>query len=168
MDDRTTTHDVPRRVMLRGTALGAVALPVLAACGDDEPSVSSDPPASSTPTSTPTQGGGKGNAASGDVLAETSEIEVGDALFIDSADVPGEEVPNGVVVTQPVAGEFHAFGRDCTHMHCAVAEIQNGRILCPCHGSEYDMATGANVSGPAPAPLTEVPIRVKGGKILRA
>jgi Rieske Fe-S protein len=101
------------------------------------------------------------------VLAQTEDVPVGGALFIDSADVPGEEVANGVVVTQPTAGDFHAFSRDCSHNHCAVADIQAGKIHCPCHDSLYDMSTGANVGGPAPAPLVAVGIRVQGDKIIR-
>ncbi|HSV38805.1 MAG TPA: Rieske (2Fe-2S) protein [Nocardioidaceae bacterium] len=167
MDDVTKTPDVSRRIMIRSTALGAVAVPVLAACGDDAPTA--EPGGSTTtPTTTSTPGGGGGGGGSAEVLAATSDVEVGGALFLDSEDVPGEEVPNGVVITQPAAGEFHAFSRDCSHMHCAVADIQDGKIHCPCHGSEYDMATGAVVGGPAPAPLNEVPFEIKKGNIIRA
>jgi len=160
-------NDLKRRTVLRGTALGAVAAPVLAACGEDSPASSGTPGGGGftppTPTETPTDG-----KPAAEVLATTGDIAVGKAIFIDSANVPGDAVPNGIVVTQPTAGEFHAFSRDCTHNHCAVADIRDGKLHCPCHDSLYDMATGANVSGPAPAPLTEVPIKVKGKNIVRA
>lgn len=156
----------------RRLVLGAVAAaPLVAACGAEE-----EPPSrgalGETPTPTPTESPSgtrtKRPKPSVTVLAQTGDVPVGGALFIDSGDVAGDEVTNGVVVTQPTAGDFHAFSRDCTHNHCAVADIVDGRIHCPCHDSLYDMATGANVSGPAPAPLAEVAIRVKGDQIIRS
>src|SRR5689334_12723433 len=101
-----TTPDVSRRAMMRSTALGAAALPVLAACGDETPEANPfSPGGTDTPSRTPTKAGAGGQ----EVLALTSDIEVGGALFLNADAVPGEEVPNGVVITQPTAGEFHAF-----------------------------------------------------------
>lgn len=136
-------NDVSRRTVLRSTALGAVAVPVLAACGggggEDD-------------------GGGEGGGFQpGDVITTTDAVAVGSAAFVDD-----------VVVTQPTAGEFHAFDRTCTHQQCDVTEIQDGKIHCPCHNSLYDMATGANVGGPAPSPLTKVEITVDGTDIKKA
>jgi Rieske Fe-S protein len=101
-------------------------------------------------------------------LASVADVAVGGAVFIDAKDVPGPAVPNGVVITQPKQGEFHAFSRDCTHMHCAVSDLRDGKIHCFCHQSLYSMTTGANVGGPAPRPLAKVPITVRAGKIFRA
>jgi Rieske Fe-S protein len=69
------------------------------------------------------------------------------------------------VVTQPKAGEFKAFSAICTHKGCTVAKVANGTIDCPCHGSKYDMATGAVTAGPAPAPLPPKTATVTGGSI---
>ena len=156
-----------RRIVLGAAA----ALPLAAACGAEEDTPSRGA-LGETPTPTPTESPSgsptKGPKPTVTVLAQTDDVPVGGALFIDSADVPGDEVTNGVVVTQPTAGEFHAFSRDCTHNHCAVADLQDGKIHCPCHDSLYDPATGENVGGPAPAPLTTVAIRVKGDTIIRS
>lgn len=149
-----TPSDLTRRTILRGTALGAVAVPVLAACGDDStdtPTGSSTPTDSGTPAGTPTDGG------SADALASVSDIEVGGAVFLD-----------GIVITQPSAGEFHAFDRTCTHQQCPVTDLQDGKIHCNCHGSLYDPATGDNVGGPAPKPLSKVDIKVEGDSIVKA
>jgi Rieske Fe-S protein len=86
----------------------------------------------------------------------TSAIPVGGGTIFSGA---------RVVITQPSAGEFHAFSAVCTHMGCIVAQVSNGTIDCPCHGSQYNIATGAVVAGPAPMPLPAENIRVSGGSI---
>jgi Rieske Fe-S protein len=37
---------------------------------------------------------------------------------------------------------------------------------CPCHGSVYNAATGAVITGPAPAPLAAVPVKVEAGTVV--
>jgi Rieske Fe-S protein len=69
------------------------------------------------------------------------------------------------VVTQPTAGEFKVFSAVCTHMGCTVSQIADGRIDCPCHGSEYSIKNGAVLAGPAPKPLPAMPFKVSGGSI---
>src|SRR5665647_1704305 len=63
------------------------------------------------------------------------------------------------------AGEFKAFSAICTHKGCTVAGVTNGTIICPCHGSTYDAATGQVTGGPAPAPLPSKTVNVSGGSI---
>ena len=94
-------------------------------------------PAASAASSSP---GSTGGAASG-ALAATSDIPVGGGKIFDT---------QLVVVTQPSAGEFKAFSAVCTHMGCTVSQIADGRIDCPCHGSEYSIKNGAVLAGPAP------------------
>jgi len=155
MDTEATPSDLTRRNVLRAAGITAVALPVLAACGDDTPGASSTPTTSGTPSGT-ASGTPSGNGA--EVLAETADIEVGGAVFIDEP---------SIVITQPSAGDFHAFDRTCTHRQCPVTDIQDGKIHCNCHGSLYDMSTGENVGGPAPSPLSKIDITVKDGEILK-
>ncbi len=36
----------------------------------------------------------------------------------------------------------------CTHLGCEIDKLENGRMVCPCHGSRYDK-NGRPVKGPA-------------------
>lgn len=69
------------------------------------------------------------------------------------------------VVTQPRAGEFHAFVKLCRHAGCAVSEVNNDRILCPCHGSQFDLVDGHVKSGPAQQPLSPATVTEKGDSL---
>lgn len=44
----------------------------------------------------------------------------------------------------------------CTHLGCKINSIENGKIICPCHGSEYDLE-GKIIKGPAYRNLTKIP-----------
>lgn len=57
-------------------------------------------------------------------------------------------------------GVLHAIGRICTHEDQDLAEgwIQDGCVVCPRHGSQFDLVTGDALSLPAfePEPVFEV------------
>ncbi|HLJ67110.1 MAG TPA: Rieske (2Fe-2S) protein [Chloroflexota bacterium] len=59
-------------------------------------------------------------------------------------------------------GKVVAYDAVCTHAGCTVPYNPQRRLLiCPCHGATYDPTAGARViSGPAPAPLQRLPVRV--------
>ncbi|MCD4535193.1 Rieske (2Fe-2S) protein [Nocardioides sp. cx-169] len=147
-----------RRRALTGAAGVGLALPVLAACGDDgstsagDPAGSSTPSPSGSPSPTPTPSG-SASAAGG--FATAADIPVGGgAVFPDE----------GVVVTQPTAGTFQGFGIQCTHAGCPVNEVTE-TINCPCHASTFSIADGSPLGGPATEPLSTVELSVQGDQI---
>lgn len=143
-----------RRSMLRSAALGGLAVPVLAACGDDA-AESVDP---TTPASTPT------------TPASSDGAEVPSTALVAAADVPvggGVVVKDAnVVVTQPNQGEFKAFTAVCTHSGCQVGSVSDGKIVCPCHGSAFSIEDGSVVNGPAQAPLGSIGVSAQDGQIV--
>jgi 3-phenylpropionate/trans-cinnamate dioxygenase ferredoxin subunit len=74
---------------------------------------------------------------------------------------------NEIAVTR-VNGELVAFSDVCTHLGCNLAnggEIEGTTIECECHGSMFDMTTGAVVNGPATEPLAVFEVRDEGGDL---
>lgn len=135
-----------RRRVLQAAAVAGLAAgtgPLLAACG------------STSSSSTPPAGGGA--VPVGTTLGPASDVEVGGGVVY-----PEEKI----VVTQPTAGDFLGFTAICTHQGCTVAEVTDGQIVCPCHGSHYSITDGSVVSGPAPRPLAPVTVSVKGADLV--
>jgi Rieske Fe-S protein len=139
---------LPRRAVIAAAAgLGAAAACGPAATPSTDATASVAPP---PPTPTPTR--------EPRPVAPADDIPVGG----------GRVYPDlRVVVTQPIPGEFRGFGIVCTHDSCELNAVKNGTINCPCHGSRYDLATGAVVAGPAPKPLAEVAVTVEGDQVVR-
>lgn len=154
--------DLSRRIVLRGAAVSGVALPLLAACGSDEPTggtAGDGTEETATPEDSPTaaeESPTDDGAAAG--LVSTSEVPVGGGTILQD---------EKIVVTQPAEGEFKAFTAVCTHQGCTVSSIADQEIVCGCHQSHYSIEDGSNVSGPAPSPLEEIAITVQGDQIVR-
>ena len=85
-------------------------------------------------------------------VAIESDILEGGLFSIDVGDVP--------VLLVRLNGVIYAIGRICTHEDQDLAEgwLHDGCIVCPRHGSEFDLATGDALSLPAfePEPVYEV------------
>ncbi len=90
--------------------------------------------------------------------------------FARTGDIPlggGRVFPDvRVVVTQPVAGEFKAFGIVCTHDGCELDGVSGGTINCPCHGSRFAITDGSVVQGPARSALRQETVAVDGGCVV--
>jgi nitrite reductase/ring-hydroxylating ferredoxin subunit len=139
-----TTEALSRRNALAGAATVGLGLPLLAACGDD----SSD--------AAPDSSSAGGSPSAGTTLGAAADIPVGGGTIFPDAKV---------VVTQPSEGEFKGFSAICTHQGCPVAKVEDGLIVCPCHGSKFSVEDGSPQAGPATKALGEVGVSVKGGEI---
>ena len=150
------THDpssgcrcVSRRDSLRtaGVAgVGVLGVGALAACGSDveEAADAAGDAASSA--------AGAASDAAGD-LVPAADVPVGGGLVVEALET---------VVTQPSEGEYKAFSSVCTHSGCTVGGVSDNVISCPCHGSQFDAATGEVIQGPASEPLPEKSVSVDG------
>ena len=46
------------------------------------------------------------------------------------------------------AGKFTVLSSRCTHLGCKINKFENNQLICPCHGSAFDMQ-GSSLKGPA-------------------
>ena len=77
------------------------------------------------------------------------------------------EVGGTPVAVADVGGTLYAFGNTCTHEGCSLAQgqLDGTTVTCPCHGSRFDVTSGAVVRGPAREPVASYAVRVEGKEI---
>ncbi|MFD6418040.1 Rieske (2Fe-2S) protein [Streptomyces sp. NPDC060194] len=140
----TGRRPASRRTVLRGAAAagaaGAGALG-LSACSTDSKLGHATTPTPTAPVA----------------LGDAADVPVGGARLY-----PEQRV----VVAQPAEGEFTCFSAQCTHAGCLLDKVEELEGNCPCHGSRFDVTTGEALKGPATAPLTRVPLRNDGGRLV--
>jgi len=51
------------------------------------------------------------------------------------------------------------FSSRCPHLGCHISSAENGELVCPCHGSRFDL-DGMNLKGPANMPLQKLDYKV--------
>ncbi len=146
------TDQMSRRSVLHGAG-AAAAVGGLAAC--------------SSATTTANQAASQAASLATAAGSAASKAASAAAAAVKQADVPvgGGKIVDKVVITQPTAGTFKAFSAVCTHQGCTVSKVENAQIICACHNSVFDAATGAVVSGPAKAALAAKSISVSADGI---
>lgn len=162
--DQAESGKISRRVVLGAVSAGALL--VAAGCSDTS-SATPSPGSGTSSSGTPTGGGSTTSGAPG-TKASTAAPSVAGEPLVATKDVPvgGGVIVSGheVVVTQPSSGTFVGLSSICTHQQCPVGSVTGGRIICPCHNSEFDL-TGAVVQGPATQPLATKQIQASAGQV---
>lgn len=77
------------------------------------------------------------------------------------------EVRGQPVVLTRTGGLLHALGATCTHMGGPLDEgtVQDGCVVCPWHGSRFDLADGSVRRGPASVPQPAYDVRERDGRV---
>ena len=89
-------------------------------------------------------------------MAGVAEIPEGEMRAFDTS--------AGRVAVAHVEHRLFAFGDECTHQGCSLAEGElsdrEATVECPCHASVFDIETGEPVEGPAVDPVPVFPVRL--------
>jgi nitrite reductase/ring-hydroxylating ferredoxin subunit/uncharacterized membrane protein/hemerythrin superfamily protein len=64
-------------------------------------------------------------------------------------------------------GRVHAMGARCSHMGGPLDQgwVLNGALVCPWHGSRYDLESGWPTSGPSTCPQPRYEVRLRNGMV---
>ncbi len=94
-------------------------------------------------------------------------VRVGALAEIPDGELRAFETPAGRVAVAHVENRLFAFGDDCTHAGCSLADGElddrEESVKCPCHGSVFDVASGEPTEGPAADPVPVFRVRTVDG-----
>ncbi|MCF8241978.1 MAG: Rieske (2Fe-2S) protein [Melioribacteraceae bacterium] len=74
-------------------------------------------------------------------------------------DIAGGITFKGKVIVYKDKSSITFYSSKCTHLGCTINKMENGVIVCPCHGSKYDL-NGNVIEGPAVNSLTKLDYKV--------
>jgi len=95
-------------------------------------------------------------------------ITVGKADEVAEGDANAFDVNGVQIAVARVDGALLAFSDICTHRQCNLSlggEIDGTTIECECHGSIFEMTSGAVVQGPATEPIATYAVTEDGGEL---
>ena len=77
------------------------------------------------------------------------------------------DVEGTKVSVAAAGGRLYAFDDACTHVGCSLGEgkLEGTTVTCPCHGSQFDVTSGAVIRGPAHRPVRSRSVEVEGDEL---
>lgn len=95
-----------------------------------------------------------------DAIPDDAVVITNDAVLVRVERIPALRTANGavvllaarVIIIRTGANAFRALSAECPHAGCGVSVVDRPRLICPCHGSEFDFE-GNRLGGPAPTGL---------------
>ncbi len=92
--------------------------------------------------------------------AKVGELAPGKMKLVDTGDE--------AVVLINIGGELYAIDNECTHAACDLADgtLDGDALECDCHGSRFNVKTGAVENPPALDPVATYAVRIEGDDVL--
>ncbi|HEX4834911.1 MAG TPA: non-heme iron oxygenase ferredoxin subunit [bacterium] len=92
-------------------------------------------------------------------VGRTAELPPGKARLV--------QVGGKSIALFNVGGRFYALDNTCTHRGGPLAEgkVEGPGVICPWHGSEFELQTGKVLKPPATRPVTAYRVVVEGDRI---
>ena len=93
---------------------------------------------------------------------------VGPAASVPSGEVIAANAGGEIVAVFNVDGEFYAISDTCSHAEASLSEgdVDGYQVMCPLHGSEFDVRTGKVLNLPATSPVESFPIEIEDGDLI--
>lgn len=92
-------------------------------------------------------------------------LDVPEARLPAVGELTAVDVAGRAVAIANVDGAIFAFADRCTHEECALSAgfLEGHRVICDCHGGEFDVRTGEAVAGPVQHPLATFAVTAVAG-----
>ncbi len=95
-------------------------------------------------------------------------VRIGKAADVADGQMRVFDVAGTKVNVSNADGHLYAFDDTCTHAGCSLAngELEGTMVTCACHGSQFDVTTGAVLRGPAQRPVRSRAVQAEGDELL--
>jgi nitrite reductase/ring-hydroxylating ferredoxin subunit len=95
-------------------------------------------------------------------------VKVGSVSDIGAGQMRVFDIDGTRVNVANAGGTLHAFDDACTHTRCSLANgtLVGTTVTCACHGSQFDVTSGAVLRGPAQRPERSRKVQVEGDNLL--
>jgi len=95
-------------------------------------------------------------------------IDVGPAEPSEDGEIRESRMEKTDIALASVDGRWLAFDDECTHHGCPLHDgvLEGATIECECHGSIFDLRTGAVLRGPATEPIRTYPAEIRDGRVV--
>lgn len=117
---------------------------------------------SSAPTSEPVVEDTQTSSQDGEVvIAQVSALVAGEGFNFKAND------GTDAILFKTKDEKVYALSRICTHEGCSVNfDMTKNKLICPCHGAEYESGEGNVISGPTQRNLKKINVKVDGDNVL--
>ena len=95
-------------------------------------------------------------------------IRIGSSKDVVTGQMRVFDVAGNKVSVASANGQLYAFDDTCTHTGCSLTKgkLEGTTVTCPCHGSQFDVTSGAVLHGPAQRPVRTRLVQVEGEDLL--
>ena len=95
-------------------------------------------------------------------------VRIGKATDVADGQMRVFDVAGTKVNVSNADGHPYAFDDTCTHVGCSLAngELEGTTVTCACHGSQFDVTSGAVLRGPAQRAVRSRRVQVEGQELL--
>jgi nitrite reductase/ring-hydroxylating ferredoxin subunit len=95
-------------------------------------------------------------------------VRVGSVTDVAAGQMRAFDVAGTKVDVANADGHLYAVEDTCTHRGCSLASgrLEGTTVTCPCHGSQFDVTSGAVIRGPAARPVRSRSVQIVGEDLL--
>jgi 3-phenylpropionate/trans-cinnamate dioxygenase ferredoxin component len=95
-------------------------------------------------------------------------VRVGSVKDVAAGQMRAFDVAGTKVDVANADGHLYAVEDTCTHRGCSLAtgKLDGTTVTCHCHGSQFDVTSGAVIRGPAARPVRSRSVQIAGEDLL--
>ena len=95
-------------------------------------------------------------------------LRIGNSKDVNAGQMRVFDVAGTKVDVANADGHLYAFDDTCTHLGCSLGmgKLDGTTVTCRCHGSQFDVTSGAVIRGPATRPVRSRLVQVEGEALL--